>query len=262
MGQYNNDNKTTITYDDSTYTGDVIVKDGKQIRDGYGTQQWNDDKSYYEGEWTNDKRHGKGTYVMYEHSGVAGTDQYELKWEYEGEWQNNKKNGEGTQRYFDDKKLTRYTGSWKDDKFNGRGKLFFKDGSMYQGRFKDGQAYTNQYETAKLIFEDGSYINSEWLEGKPWINGDPDFTTGKDIYFDKDDNKKAWDKRNENKGYFAYLKNIFIDQAELPTIESSGGKRKFTMKRKKHTTRKYKSKHNRKTKQAKYKQTKKYTSNM
>ena len=85
------------------------------------------------------------------------------------------------------------------------------------------------------------------------------------IYFNKDGSKKDWNTRNEGKGYVEYIKNLFTNQTAHPIIKDpniKGGKRKFTMKRKKHRTRKYKSKHNRKTKQAKYKQTKKYTSNM
>jgi hypothetical protein len=240
MDQYNNDNKTTITYTNSIYTGEVKVENGKQIRHGYGRQQWNDDdKSYYEGEFKNDNYEGKGTFEFYEFGGPY--DAYELKWKYEGEWKNGQKNGRGIQTYYGHTQLRKYDGEWKDSKFHGFGKLFYNDGSLYEGNFEKDNADDNTGK-ARFTYKEGDYFLSKWKDGKPII------WDGKVLdYYDNTGEHATFNK----KGWFS---------TKLPEVV--GGKRKFTMKRKKRRTRKYKNKHNRKTKQAKYKQTKKYTSNM
>ena len=90
----------------------------------------------YEGEWKDDKKHGQGK-ATYSDGGM-----------YEGEWKDDKKHGQG--------KLTFavYDGEWKDDKMHGQGKLTHSDGDVYEGAWKDGKSHF-------------TYLNSvvRWLGG-------------------------------------------------------------------------------------------------
>ena len=55
---------------------------------------------------------------------------------YEGEWENNKMHGRGTLVWRDGK---RYEGQFVYDKREGHGTFKWKDGRVYEGQWKDGK---------------------------------------------------------------------------------------------------------------------------
>jgi len=82
------------------------------------------DGSTYEGEFNNDKFHGKGYFT----SPDGHT--------YEGEFNNDKFHGQGTLTYPDG---AFYIGAFKDHKFHGQGTLTYPDGMSHQGEWVDGK---------------------------------------------------------------------------------------------------------------------------
>ena len=150
------------------YKGDMV--NGK--RQGKGKCIFKD-KYYYEGDWFDDKMHGKGTLyfpdgkILYEGDFInnekEGYGKYyyldgpyyigqwvkdkkhgkgiiyseEGKIIYEGEFENDKKKGYG--KYFD-KNGDLYIGQWADDKMNGDGKIYNKNGNLkLEGEFENGR---------------------------------------------------------------------------------------------------------------------------
>jgi len=105
-----------------------------------------DDKSVYEGEWSNGKKHGKGKQIWIDGS------IYEGYWfenqangfgrlihndgdVYEGEWQNDKAWGHGRYLHMDG---AEYNGEWQDDKQHGKGIEKWPDGAVYEGEYLAG----------------------------------------------------------------------------------------------------------------------------
>ncbi len=102
---------------------------------------------YYEGEWKDGKRHGRGTYY------IANGDRYEGEWKrgernvrltwyftngdrYEGDWKDGKRDGQGAY-YFSNG--DRHVGWWKDNKPNGRGTYYSANGHHFKGEWVDGE---------------------------------------------------------------------------------------------------------------------------
>ena len=65
------------------------------------------DGTYYDGEWENDMRHGKGEFVRFD------------GYYYEGGWENDKKHGEGVEH---DENKTKSTTTWINGVKDGPGK--------------------------------------------------------------------------------------------------------------------------------------------
>ena len=103
-----------------------IVEEGKVIENND-----NNSKIYiiYEGDLINGELSGKGIL------------QYEDGKYYDGEFENNKKNGKG-ELYDHNNKLI-YCGDFKDDNFDGNGQFNFENGEYYLGEFKGGYFYGN-----------------------------------------------------------------------------------------------------------------------
>ena len=76
-------------------------------------------RGLYEGEWKNNKRHGKGTMTW-----VMG--------QYVGDW-NDKLDGVGNLSLPNGKK---YSGEFKKDKYHGQGTMTLKDGKVIKGLWK------------------------------------------------------------------------------------------------------------------------------
>jgi len=89
-----------------TYTGETNERGEAH---GQGVKEWVA-VSRYEGEWKDDKRHGR-----------RGVCEYADGSRYEGEWKDGKRHGRGEIKYADG---TCYQGEWKDGKKHGGG-LFF-----------------------------------------------------------------------------------------------------------------------------------------
>lgn len=58
---------------------------------------------------------------------------------YEGEWKNGLRHGKGVETYYGMK--GRYTGEWKEDMKEGSGEEVYKNGDTYEGGFKAGKKH-------------------------------------------------------------------------------------------------------------------------
>ena len=86
------------------------------LRHGHGVARWRDEggvERKYDGEWQDDKRHGKGFYTW-----ADG-----LK--YDGVWQDEMQHGKGVFTYANGDK---YDGTWKADSRTGLGVCCYADG--------------------------------------------------------------------------------------------------------------------------------------
>jgi len=107
--------------------------------------QWRDNKKngvgilhyssgpVYEGEFVDDQRHGRGKIVHHPNSS-------NLEESYDGEWSQDVIHGKGTYKYRREEG-TIYEGDWVRGVRHGVGKLTFSDGSFYRGDFQGDQMY-------------------------------------------------------------------------------------------------------------------------
>jgi len=137
-------NKTEIIEDKGTYCGDT----DENIKEGTGTYQWKDGKSYT-GEWKNDKMHGYGKAKL-------------KNFTYEGNYKNGKFDGMGTLKALDGRVF--YKGEYVQNAANGEGELFFPSGERYKGTFKNNK----RNGKGTLYSADGSIIyEGDWIMGSP-----------------------------------------------------------------------------------------------
>lgn len=132
-----------VLSDGSRYRG-TVAPNGD--RDGYG--RWESNHGlYYEGEWKDDKPHGKGS--SREADGLC----------YVGEWIQGIKNGKGRSTSFDE---IVYDGWWEQGYWHGTGKLTSK-GVVYEGEFKRGEFHGD----GKLEdYMSGASYEGKWAYGK------------------------------------------------------------------------------------------------
>lgn len=185
--------KKTIRYPNgNVYEGDVIMVDGKPIKQGKGTMTYGDENDEpiperyadtYVGDWLNDKRHGKGK-MTYKPS-----DDSEL--EYEGDWVDGLKRGKGIMKWggaLDDLYLT-YQGDWANNMGKGRGKLTWHNGNVYEGGVDN---FPDEDTDDLIIGPDGDGIitygenedgferyDGRWEYGKKQGPGNIHFTDGR-----------------------------------------------------------------------------------
>ena len=101
---------------------------------------------YYEGNWINDIRNGKGILykneedykIIINNKNNEINNLFKCKNDfYIGEYKNNIKEGEGI---MSNKEILNYKiiyeGEFKEDKKDGKGKLYFKNGSIFEGNWK------------------------------------------------------------------------------------------------------------------------------
>ena len=102
------------------YSGDFV--DGKYEGNGILYYDFKNN-SYYEGEFENDKRHGKGKY------------------------------------YYNNKLV--YEGDFSEDKYHGKGKIYYEDGRTYEGEFTNGirNGEGVEYGSNKKIIDEGEFEN-------------------------------------------------------------------------------------------------------
>jgi uncharacterized caspase-like protein len=158
------------------YIGDLVG--GKRHGKGkavYSCGAW------YDGDWKEDKWHGKGTQHGKTDDGVTFTyvgdfvdgnshGKGKITWEngtqYEGDWKDDKFHGTGTLRGTDDDGITfTYFGDFFDNNFHGTGTLRGKiDNGItftYVGDFIDGNFHGN----GKITHSDGIQYDGEWKNG-------------------------------------------------------------------------------------------------
>ncbi|XP_071999634.1 MORN repeat-containing protein 3 isoform X2 [Engystomops pustulosus] len=108
----------------------------------------------YTGEWLNNQKHGKGTFLWKSTNSI-----------YEGEWKCGKRSGFGTYNVEDPNTgeyVKVYSGSWKNDKKHGYGTYFYTDKEYYEGDWQDGQ----RSGWGRMYFANGDIYEGEWIEDK------------------------------------------------------------------------------------------------
>ena len=102
----------------------------------------------YQGEWKNDKRHGRGTLQK-----ANGT-------RYVGEWAHGNRHGQGTLWTTKDGKLVkRYQGQWVNDCPHGSGIHYYKNGDIYNGEWCKGV----RHGSGALICSQGESYDGKWF---------------------------------------------------------------------------------------------------
>ena len=97
------------------------------VIDGHGEEVWKDGTTF-QGVYNNGQKNGFGKMAWYD-------DDMKVIETYEGEFVDNKFHGKGLYNWINKKK--KYDGEWKDGKMNGKGEFNWKDGRGYKGEFKD-----------------------------------------------------------------------------------------------------------------------------
>lgn len=109
----------------------------KTNREGYRGAVFGGSKGEkYTGWYKNNAKNGKG-FQSYEDSDGFRTF-------YEGDWEEDKRHGHGSLSFDCDvtkKTLRIYSGEWKYDKQSGTGMKSFPDGGLYKGDFKNGMRH-------------------------------------------------------------------------------------------------------------------------
>ena len=133
-----------------------------------------DHGTIYEGDWKDNKKHGKGKLTFYNNGTVSlvyegdyqndkihgkGKIKYPNGEVYEGEWENGKIHGKGKYIYANG---SIYEGDWKDGKRNGKGKHTLPDGNIYEGDFQDD----NMHGKGKFIYANGEVYEGDWKDNK------------------------------------------------------------------------------------------------
>eukprot|EP01050_Picozoa_sp_SAG11_P001881 SAG11_NODE_88_length_17244_cov_17.187460_5_plen_99_part_00 len=63
---------------------------------------------------------------------------------YDGEWREDKRHGKGTVTYAPDEdgKVEKYTGDWVEGKMHGTGRYQYSDGAVYEGATRECRVYS------------------------------------------------------------------------------------------------------------------------
>ncbi|XP_033215646.1 MORN repeat-containing protein 3-like isoform X2 [Belonocnema kinseyi] len=119
-------------------------------RNGLRNAIFSPEKNKYIGEWSEDKRNGKGIELTSEN------------FIYEGNWLNGKRNGFGilSQNVRKNVYCKRYSGNWVDGKKHGFGAHWYPDESYYEGKF-----FQNKRQGfGRFWFKNGFY-QGNWKNG-------------------------------------------------------------------------------------------------
>ena len=161
--------KKKVYRDGNKYDGDFV----EDKRQGKGTYIRVTDKATYSGEWYNNVRHGYGVEEIPSKDGTQ---------RYEGEWKEDKRCGFGKILYDNG---DRYEGEWLDNLKHGQGKFYYTNGNFYEGGwlsnkkegvgtyiFANGTRYDGELKNDKINgrgichYADGEVYEGEWLDGK------------------------------------------------------------------------------------------------
>ena len=130
-----------------SFIDDIAVK----TKTNTGKSYYESGELLYEGEFKEDKLHGKG--ALYYEDGKL--------W-YEGEFKEDKCHGKGKE-YYESGELW-YEGEFKEDMWHGKGNKYYKNGKMlYEGELIKG----NLHGKGKLYYENGELCyEGNWKDGK------------------------------------------------------------------------------------------------
>lgn len=161
--------------DETFYEG--LFSNGK--KHGYGTLYNSKTRQVmYEGVWENDRKHGRGREYYEDGTIYEGNFSYDAKHGdgilynksieptkiiYRGYWLNNKKHGDGTQFYDDG---TLYIGDFMDGKKCGKGVLYFKSIDSNNTAYKGYWENDQKHNEGIEYYKDGSKYVGNWKNGK------------------------------------------------------------------------------------------------
>eukprot|EP01117_Protostelium_nocturnum_P008802 TRINITY_DN3153_c0_g3_i2.p1 TRINITY_DN3153_c0_g3~~TRINITY_DN3153_c0_g3_i2.p1 ORF type:complete len:639 (-),score=190.96 TRINITY_DN3153_c0_g3_i2:114-2030(-) len=140
--------------------GQYVGEWEKDLRHGFGVQQWTD-KSQYIGEWFTDNKHGQGTMTWAD--GQC----------YTGEWKNNRKEGKGVEVWADGRK---YIGEYKNSNMDGHGTYTWPGGDHYEGQWRDD----NMHGFGTYTWPNGSVYSGDWANDEH--NGHGEYKCGEETY--------------------------------------------------------------------------------
>ena len=108
----------------------------------------------YDGDWKDDKKHGKGVYNF--NNGD----------EYDGDWKDGKVHGKGVLIYGPNNvhQYDEYDGDWKDGKKHGKGVYYyFDEGHKYEGDWDNNQ----RHGKGVLINRNKKFHEGDWIRDQP-----------------------------------------------------------------------------------------------
>lgn len=144
-----------------------------------------------------------------------GTKKVNSKRIYIGDTKDNVRDGFGT--YVFENKFFRYEGEWKNGKKHGIGKLIMKDGTFYEGEFKDGEICGKGYKYDKAtnteltgIFQDGQ------IQGKSKISKSGEFSYDGDMV---ENQRHGYGELNEFKTGIRYQGQFYKNKKHGPGVQ-------------------------------------------
>ncbi|XP_044151321.1 MORN repeat-containing protein 3-like [Bufo gargarizans] len=130
------------------------VWDRKAQKSGLRSTVYSVNGDEYTGEWMNNLRHGKGSYLYKKANAI-----------YQGDWKNGKRNGYGTYAVKAPSTGTYirvYAGNWVNDKKHGYGTYYYSDVEYYEGGWDCGK----RSGWGKMIYANGDIYDGEWHNDK------------------------------------------------------------------------------------------------
>eukprot|EP01060_Flectonema_neradi_P015617 TRINITY_DN22247_c0_g1_i1.p1 TRINITY_DN22247_c0_g1~~TRINITY_DN22247_c0_g1_i1.p1 ORF type:complete len:912 (+),score=167.94 TRINITY_DN22247_c0_g1_i1:58-2736(+) len=136
-----------IPVENGTYEGAVSL--ATLLRHGYGTQSWSDGAEYV------------GSFFF---GTIAGRGVLRLanQMYYEGQWSDGKRHGFGKTNMIQDAEVKEYEGYFYQDEYEGFGKKTFLDEETYEGEWKGGK----EHGIGLWRFSDGSTVYGDWEHGE------------------------------------------------------------------------------------------------
>ena len=169
--------------DGSTYVGDV--RSG--YRNGVGTLHLGNGE-YYEGGWVDGRMHGHGKMVF-----VSDEEGNPISY-YEGEFVNNLRIGKGVRVY---RTGNMYDGEWLDNLPHGHGRMHWRDrGEVYIGEWFQGvqSGYGEMYWETELVnsaqFPNKNHYSGEWKNGRRNGKGRLSYANGGEYWGEWVDDRK------------------------------------------------------------------------
>ena len=175
-----------------------------------------DSGAIYEGDWKDNKKHGKGKYISnngtttlvyegdYQNDVIHGKGKikYANNAVYEGEWEHGKIHGKGKYTYANGEV---YEGDWKDNEIYGKGKYTFANGDVYEGEFKDGK----KHGKGKFTRNNGDTYEGDFKDDK--FNGKGKFTAKNGDTYEGD----FKDDKFNGKGIFKHKELNSVHEGEF-----------------------------------------------
>lgn len=155
---------------DQTYmTKDVMINGNRYIGqcdenntpNGLGKMYYAN-RDYYEGQWFNGQKNGKGVYIWSDKNVYPGIFTFPRTSKYTGQWENDKEHGKGTRTYAN---LDTYIGDWINGFQHGHGQYKWgietNCGDEFYGQFENGKK--NGHGTYIPMKHWGEQYTGHWI---------------------------------------------------------------------------------------------------